>query len=158
LSVAYAYFDTSALIKRYVDEPGRREVLQLLRKNDCVVSAVLPLEVRSALRRRLAEKRLDEKRVAAILQRVDADRPFWTVVEVSREVLAAAETLTAAHPLRALDAIHVASARLFGARTASPTLIFVSADVRQTTAADALGITTRYIESSSSSPAPRRRT
>jgi len=51
----FAYFDTSALIKRYVAEPGRREVLQLLRKNECVVSAVLPVEVRSALRRRVAE-------------------------------------------------------------------------------------------------------
>ena len=55
----YAYFDTSALIKRYVEELGRREVLTLLRKNNCVVSAVLPVEVRSALRRRVAEKTLD---------------------------------------------------------------------------------------------------
>lgn len=145
--MAYAYFDTSALIKRYVEELGRREVLQLLRKNDCVVSAVLPVEVRSALRRRVAEKTLDEKRVPAILKRFAADRPFWTVVEVSGEVLAAAETLSAAHPLRALDAIHVASAQLFAARTASPKLIFVSADLRQTTAAAALGMATRHIES-----------
>ncbi|HEX9875937.1 MAG TPA: type II toxin-antitoxin system VapC family toxin [Gammaproteobacteria bacterium] len=145
--MAYAYFDTSALIKRYVEELGRREVLQLLRKNDCVVSAVLPVEVRSALRRRVAEKTLDEKRVPAILKRLAADRPFWTVVEVSGEVLAAAETLSAAHPLRALDAIHVASAQLFAARTASPKLIFVSADLRQTTAAAARGMATRHIES-----------
>jgi len=34
----FAYFDTSALIKRYVTERGRREVLRLLRKNECVVS------------------------------------------------------------------------------------------------------------------------
>ena len=52
----YAYFDTSALIKRYVEGLGRREVLTLLRKNQCVVSAVLPVEVRSALRRRVAER------------------------------------------------------------------------------------------------------
>lgn len=145
--MAYAYFDTSALIKRYVEEPGRREVLQLLRKNDCVVSAVLPAEVRSAVRRRVAEKTLDEKHVPAILKRFAADRLFWMVIEVSGEVLAAAERLSAAHPLRALDAIQVASAQLFAARTASPALIFVSADIRQTTAADALGMTSRHIES-----------
>lgn len=62
----WAYFDTSALVKRYVDEPGRREVLQLLRRNECVT-----------------------------------------------------ETLVAAHPIRALDAIHVASAQLFAARLSS---------------------------------------
>ena len=143
----YAYFDTSALIKRYVEEPGRREVLTLLRKNNCVVSAVLPVEVRSALRRRVAEKTLDAKGVSAILKRFAADRPFWTVIEVSGEVLATAETLSAAHPLRALDAIHVASAKLFATRVASPTFTFVSADIQQTTAAAALAINTRHIES-----------
>jgi predicted nucleic acid-binding protein len=145
--VAYAYFDTSALIKRYVNEPGRREVLQLLRRNDCLVSAVLPVEVRSTLRRRMAEGTLDESRVPAILKRFAADRAFWTFIEVSREVLAAAETLSGAHPSRALDAIHVASAQLFAARIGSPVFIFVSADIRQTAAATALGMTTRHIES-----------
>jgi predicted nucleic acid-binding protein len=145
--VAYAYFDTSALMKRYVDEPGRREVLQLLRKNDCVVSAILPVEVRSALRRRVVEGRLDERRVRAVAKRFTADRAFWTVIEVSRDVLAAAETLSAAHSLRALDAIHVASAQLFAARIVSSALTFVSADMRQTTAAAASGMTIRHIES-----------
>lgn len=143
----YAYFDTSALIKRYVEELGRREVLTLLRKTNCVVSAVLPVEVRGALRRRVAEKTLDAKRASAILKRCAADRQFWTVMEVSGEVLATAETLSAAHPLRALDAIHVASAKLFAARIASPMFTFVSADIQQTTAAAALGINTRYIKS-----------
>jgi predicted nucleic acid-binding protein len=145
--VAYAYFDTSALIKRYVNEPGRREVLQLLRRSDCLVSAVLPMEVRSALRRRVADRTLDQSRVPAILKRFAADRAFWTFIEVSREVLAAAETLSGAHPLRALDAIHVASAQLFAARIGSPAFIFVSADIQQTTAATALGINTRHIKS-----------
>ena len=143
----YAYFDTSALIKRYVDEPGRREVLRLLRTNNCVVSAVLPLEIRSALRRRATEATLDVKHVPVILKRFAADRQFWTVIEISGEVLATAETLSAAHPLRALDAIHVASARLFVTRIASPTFMFVSADIRQTTSAAALGINTRHITS-----------
>ena len=39
----WAYFDTSALVKRYIDEAGRREVLQLLRRNDVVTSAILEL-------------------------------------------------------------------------------------------------------------------
>ena len=40
-------------------------------------------------------KTLDAKRVSAILKRFAADRPFWTVIEVSGEVLATAETLSA---------------------------------------------------------------
>ena len=143
----HAYFDTSALIKRYVDEPGRLEVLTLLRKNRCVVSAVLPVEVGSALRRRVAEKTLDEKRVPGVLKRLAADRAYWTMVEVSREVLATAESLSSAYPLRALDAIHVASAKLFADRTRSQSFTFISADVQQTHVADALGIKTRYVGS-----------
>lgn len=141
----YAYFDTSALIKRYVDEPGRQEVLRLLRKNQCAVSAVLPVEVRSALRRRVAERTLDAKRVPAILKRLAADRAYWTIVEVSGEVLAMAESLSGVHPLRAPDAIHVASAKLFADRLASQTFTFVSADSRQTDIAEGLGIETRYV-------------
>jgi uncharacterized protein len=141
----YAYFDTSALIKRYVDEFGRRDVLALLRKNHCVVSAVLPVEVRSALRRRVSEKTLDSKRVPAVLKRLEADRAYWTIVEASREVLAMAESLSGAHPLRALDAIHVASAKLFADRAASQAFTFVSADSRQTDVAEALGLETRYV-------------
>jgi predicted nucleic acid-binding protein len=141
----YAYFDTSALIKRYVEELGRREVLALLRKNQCVISAVLPVEVRSALRRRAAEKTLEGRRVASTLKRFDADRSYWTVIEVSGDVLAAAESLSGAHALRALDSIHVASAKLFADRTASPAFTFVSADAQQTRVAEALGLETRYV-------------
>jgi predicted nucleic acid-binding protein len=141
----YAYFDTSALITRYVEELGRREVLALLRKNQCVISGVLPVEVRSALRRRVAEKTLDGRRVASILKRFAADRPYWTVIEVSSDVLAAAESLSGAHPLRALDSIHVASANLFRDRTGSESFAFISADAQQTRVAETLGLKTRYV-------------
>ena len=142
----WAYFDTSALVKRYVDEPGRREVLQLLRQNECVTSAVLPVELRSGLRRRVADGSLDAARLPAILKHVAADRPYWTLVEVGTDVLAGAETLVAAHPIRTLDAIHVASAQLFAARISMPGLTFVTADKRQTETVVAVGLLARHIE------------
>ena len=141
----WAYFDTSALVKRYVDEPGRREVQQLLRRHDCVTSAILPVELRSALRRRVAERTLDSSRVSEILKRVAADRAYWTVIEVGAEVLRGAEALVSVHPLRTLDAIHVASAQLFAARLSIAALIFVSADKRQTDVTNAIGLAMRRI-------------
>lgn len=141
----WAYFDTSALVKRYVDEPGRREVQALLRRHDCVTSAILPIELRSALRRRVAERSLDPSRVDDILERVAADRAYWTVVELGAEVLSGAEALVAVHPLRTLDAIHVASARLFASRLSMTDVMFVSADRRQTDAAGAIGLMTRRV-------------
>jgi predicted nucleic acid-binding protein len=141
----WAYFDTSALVKRYIDEPGRREVLRLLRKNQCVASAVLPVELRRGLRRRVAEGSIDAARLPTILQRVAVDRPYWTLVEIGIGVLAGAETLVSAYPIRSLDAIHIASAQLFAARASVPGLTFVSADKRQTETAIAIGLVARHI-------------
>lgn len=141
----WAYCDSSALIKRYVKEAGRRDVLLILRQHACVASAVLPVELRSALRRRVADSTLNAARVPSILRRVAADRAYWSLVDVGTDVLAAAEGLVSIHPLRTLDAIHIASAQLFAARMPMTPLIFVSADKRQTEAAAAVGLTVRHI-------------
>ena len=108
-------------------------------------SAVLPVELRSALRRRVAEHTLDRERAATILKYFATERAFLAFVDVTRDVLAAAETLVTNHPLRTRDAVHVASAQLFKARIAAPELTFVSADMRQTDAAAAVGMTTAYV-------------
>jgi uncharacterized protein len=145
--LSWAYFDTSALVKRYVDEEGRQTVLRLLRRHQCVTSALLPVELRSALRRRVTDGSLDARRVPDILKRFAADREFWASIEVTREVLQAAEKLVATHPLRTLDAIHVASAGLFADRLSMSALTFVSADTRQTAVAAAVGMATEDIRS-----------
>ena len=141
----WAYCDSSVLVKRYVREPGRRRLLNLLRERSCVSSTLAPVEIRSAFRRRVNEGSLDVTRLPVLLEHLAADRSHWTLVTVGPEVLAVAETLAATHPLRTLDAIHVASAQLFSARIPAP-LLFASADRRQTDAAEAMGLTVRFIE------------
>ena len=94
----------------------------------------------------MAEGTIDAARLPAILKHVAADRPYWTLVEVGIDVLASAETLVGVHPIRTLDAIHVASAQLFAARVSMPGLTFVSADKRQTETAVAVGLLVRHIE------------
>lgn len=93
----------------------------------------------------MTEGTLDAARLPDILKHVAADRAYWTLVEVGTDVLVAAETLVATHPLRTLDAIHVASAQLFAARVATSEFIFVSADTRQTEAAGVVGLAVRHI-------------
>lgn len=144
--MTWAYFDTSALIKRYVDEAGRREVVQLLRGHLAVTSLVVSVEFRSALRRRATDRSLDARRVPEILKRFAADREFWALIAVTGDVLQVAERLVARHPLRTLDAIHVASSQLFAARLGSQ-LTFVTADARQAAVAAAIGLPTRVIAS-----------
>lgn len=141
----WVYCDSSALVKRYVREPGRAMLMELLRRRACVSSALLPVELRSAFRRRAGEATLDASQLAILLERLAEDRHSWTLVPVSAEILTAAEALVGTHPLRALDAIHVASAQAFAARMPSPVL-FLSADRKQTEVASAVGLAARLIQ------------
>jgi uncharacterized protein len=122
-----------------------RDIVSTFRNVSTKSDQAQTVELRSAFRRRVSEGSLNDEALPEILKRLAADREFWALIDVSSRVLVAAETLVAAHPLRTLDAIHVASARIFAARIAHPTLVFVTADVRQMAAAAAAGMTARHI-------------
>lgn len=138
--MAWAYFDTSALVKRYIREPRSLQVRTLLRRYDFVSSAITPVEIASALRRRRRAGDLSEDTFAALVRRARQDRLQWELVEVSSVVLdRAEELLQGVTPIRALDAIQVASLVIF--QSASQMRIsFVTADVRQREAATQLGL------------------
>ena len=93
----------------------------------------------------MSERALDSERVAQILKHVATDREYWTLIEVTRDVLRAAETLVATHPVRTLDAVHIASAQTFKDRLSIPDLLFVSADQRQAHAASAAGMAVKHL-------------
>ena len=140
-----AYFDTSALVKRYVVEAGSVEVRRLLRTHRVLSSVLLRLEAVSAVRRRHAEGRLTEMQQRRLLRRIDADDASWELVTVVDEVVEAARRLLVAHRLRTLDAIHLASASVVVAEGLR--LPFVTADHRQAEAGRANGLEVIEIES-----------
>ena len=126
----WAYFDTSVLVKRYVRERGSSRAGVLLRRYRFLSSAILPVEVMSALCRRRAAGELTRQHFAAILTRIREDRGYWQFVEVSPMVLAQAEELAQQASVTTLDAIHVASA--MGFQAASGIRIpFITGDTRQ---------------------------
>jgi uncharacterized protein len=138
--VTFAYFDTSALIKRYVSEKGSARVVSLLRRRDVLSSAITPVEVMSALCRRKRNGELSDEDFAVTLSRVQGERIRWELVELGRTVLSRAEEIVQGIvPMRSLDAIHVASLMTFQA--ASGTRIpFVTGDDRQRQAAAQTGL------------------
>lgn len=141
---AWAYFDTSVLLKRYVREDGSLHARDLLRRHRFLSSAILPVETFSALYRRRAGEDLSERHFQAILSRIRHDRMHWELVEVSPQVLAHAEQLIANTGLRTLDAIHVASA--LTVQTASGIhLPFVTSDKQQREAARSLNIQVLWV-------------
>lgn len=137
-SPAAAYFDTSALLKRYVREIGSRDVRRLLQSRVIVSSALLHVEALAAVRRRLLEGRLSARSANRVCRRIDADVGFWWLAPVSEEVLSRARVLILGSAARTLDAIHVACAALLVAEGLA--MPFVTADRRQAEVARGIGL------------------
>jgi predicted nucleic acid-binding protein len=140
----WVYCDTSAMARRYVREAGRDALMKLLSKQRVVSSVLMPAELHSAFARRVREGSLATIALPQLFSRVAADSRRWTLVAPTREVLEEMDGLLELHPLRTLDALHVASARVFERRLGSP-VTFVSADARQAAAAARTGLATRFI-------------
>ena len=141
----WAYFDTSVLVKRYVKEAGSSASKQLLQRHRFLSSALAPVEVLYALSRRKSAGELSQRDFLAIRSRLHKDRDYWELVEVGLIVLSQAEELVQKAGLRTLDAIHVASALTFQAASGL-TIPFITADVRQRDAAEALALNLIWIE------------
>jgi predicted nucleic acid-binding protein len=128
--VAWAYFDTSVLLKRYVREAGSGRAMALFRRYRLLSSAVAPVETVSALRLRELTGDLKAREVAAAIGRMATERARWELIGATSLVLSRAEELVRAHALRPLDAIHLASALIFQAETGRR-LRFLTAEARQ---------------------------
>src|SRR5262245_3393611 len=102
----WGYFDTSVLVKWYVQESGSDQAKSLLTKYRFVSSRVAVIEAASTFMRRRDSKDLH---LTAILDRVDADRAHFELIEPTRDVLDCAEKLVRERVVRSLDAIHIAS-------------------------------------------------
>jgi uncharacterized protein len=130
-----AFFDTSAFAKRYIAEPGSDEVLALCQQaDDLVVSVVCLPELVSTFCRLVREKKLGKADYRKLKDDVVADLGDVDICQITSEVLDSANPLLEAHPLRSMDALHVACA------LAVEPDFFVSADHRQLLAAKKSGL------------------
>ncbi len=127
------YVDSSALLKRYVEEPDSEMAESLLRSDPSLLTARhTVLEVRRNLARLLEERDAATAR-AAFLEDLDA-LSIVELDEVTCEMAAAIAELTG---VRTLDALHLAAAQRIG----SPAVPFLTFDLRQAQAARGLGLT-----------------
>jgi uncharacterized protein len=133
------FLDASALVKAYVRERGTDDVRKLYRRT-LAASALSIVEVRSALRRRQREGSLPEAHVDAIVSALKVDLAAMWAVEARKSVLESAGELLDRHPLRAYDAMQLASALSIYRRVRAVT--FVCADGVLTQAAAAEGLRT----------------
>ena len=105
------YFDTSALVKQYLQEAGSKTVLELLKTGEKVYTASLTYaETHAAFSRRTREGRLTRETTRRLALRFDKDWESYDIVMLSENVLSLTRQMLYRHPLRSADAIHLASA------------------------------------------------
>ena len=108
------YCDTSALIKRYVEEKGTGHVDVLW--EDCwgvATSVVAFAEAMSVFGRKLREGLLSRKEHTKTVKKFKDDYEHLILVPVDNNLNSVMENLFNRHPLRGFDAIHLASALVF---------------------------------------------
>jgi predicted nucleic acid-binding protein len=127
--------DSSALAKRYFEESGSAEVEEALGQASALgLSVICFPEIVSALNRRLREGILSPAEYQSAKTRLVADIQDATMLNLTPTVIGRATILLERHPIRAMDALHVACAIAWDAD------LFVSADRRQAMAAENTGM------------------
>ena len=127
------YVDSSALLKRYVDEPDSDAADSLLRSDPALLTARhTTVEVRRNLARLLTGRDL-----AAARSAFAGDLEALSIVELDEVTCEAAATVAEVTGVRTLDALHLAAAQ----RVGGPAVPFLTFAARQGQAARALGLT-----------------
>jgi len=131
------FFDTSALVKRYSEKAGSEWVQQTLDPeldSRIVVARITWVEILSALSRLFRENRLEETVYGMGIRAIEQHfRSEYQIGELDLHTTHLAGELVQRHPLRAYDAVQLATAlrinRSLTARNAGQ-LRFVSSDHR----------------------------
>lgn len=138
------YLDTSALIKRYVEEEGTPQIVGLTARLDGGTLIILDLaliESRSAVRRREREGDITPVDADRILKQIEEDAASSFLVQPSTAaVVEDAARLIDRHPLKAYDALQLAGCLMARRGTPAP-VTFVCADTRLCDAARMEGLT-----------------
>jgi predicted nucleic acid-binding protein len=142
------FVDSSALVKRYVQEAGTSWVRRLTRQafsKHIYLARITVVEVTSAIARRRKAGTIPPPRASLLLSRFRkhlAGR--YTVVEITPGLLADAASLANTHALRAYDAVQLSAALALntqGAAIGLGSVVLVSSDTDLNRAAVSEGFT-----------------
>jgi predicted nucleic acid-binding protein len=126
------YVDSSALLKRYVEEADSPVADALLRADDALLTGRhTVVEVRRNLARLLSGRQLVAARTA-----FGDDLTSVSIIELDAATCEAAASIAETTGVRTLDALHLAAAQ----RIAEPGVGFLTFDVRQAQAARSIGL------------------
>ena len=138
------FCDTSALAKRYVQEPGSEELEKLFSSiaTEIFISTLAFVEFASAMGRKLRNKEIATAKVSETIKELEEDW-FEVFVKIPLEDMLAekAAFIALEHSLKGADAVHLASAQVIGAE------LFIASDNKLIRAAEKMGINSYNPES-----------
>jgi predicted nucleic acid-binding protein len=104
------FFDSSALVKRYLPEDGSASVRRTTGRAAIAVARITFAEIAAAVAR--AERRgiVDASERDRVLDRLATDAGHWTIAELRPRIVERVRALVCRHPLRPYDAVQLASA------------------------------------------------
>jgi predicted nucleic acid-binding protein len=110
------YFDTTYLVRLYVEDPGWKPVRALAAEDKIACSIIGKAEIIAAFHRKFREKQITNKDLAILIEEFELDAKTEAIhwLPLSERVLArlmlAYKTLPPMTALRSGDAIHLATA------------------------------------------------
>jgi uncharacterized protein len=105
------YFDTSALLKKYISENGSDTVDKLFNSATQIhVSILSHTESISAFKRLLIEKEITEKEYDLLRNEVKTDFLYFNVIDIYSEIIQFSIELIDKHQLKSLDSIQLGTA------------------------------------------------
>lgn len=126
------FADSSALVKRYVNEAGSHWLRRELANHRVIIAQITSVEMIAALTRRfrqgdISKFALHQARKRFLTHRADQQ---YQIIEIDPPIIEEAMRLAFAHGLRAYDAVQLATA-MFAARGVDKSrFVFVTADAQ----------------------------
>ena len=138
--------DTSALAKRYVQEPGSEELEQLLASitTEVFVSTLVFVQFASAMGRKFRDKEIAKVPASAAIRELEKDwYEVFIKIPLEDTLAETAASIALEYSLKGADAVHLASAKVAGAE------LFVASDNKLIRVAKKMGINSYNPESGS---------
>jgi len=144
--VADYFFDTSAIVKRYANEPGSKRVTAIIedQAHSIYMLNLTNVEFCSALKRKINRNELTESKAKELKDWFEWHYSNeYVVVQLQDQDIDVANELIWSHGLRAYDAIQLATCKAMhelSAEHEGPEIVFVSSDGALVAAAKEEGI------------------
>jgi len=135
------FLDSSAFIKKFIQEQGSTEVDSYCQQASMLGLSVFCLpEIISTLNRKVREGRLTIENYHYLKQKIADDIKDIQIINLVPEVVENGIVLLENNLLRSLDALHLACAIRWNSE------LFISSDKRQIQAAENTGLRVQYIQ------------